>query len=295
MNFLRNQLLIYWSAPIQTILILIEILISKKLGKKAYTIRDTLTNLYLMCLALTIDYGMLFFVTIPTLNFFNEYAFFSIQTSWVYWLVLLIFEDFMFYWEHRFDHQFRVLWAVHATHHSSDMYNLTVGFRSSVFQGLYRFIYFIPIAICGFKPLDIIFLFSITQIYGILIHTQLINKLGFLETFMATPSHHRVHHASNVAYLDKNMGMVFIIWDKLFGTFEEERDEQSYQKIEYGLTKKLKDIGPTNIVLHEWKAIAQEFKREIPFLTKLKYLFMPPGWSHDGSTHTSKQLQKNEN
>ena len=136
-------------------------------------------------------------------------------------------------------------------------------------------------------------MYSITQIYGILIHTQYVGKLGFLEWFLATPSHHRVHHASNIKYLDKNMGMVLIIWDRLFGTFAEE--DNSDEPIKYGLTKKLKNPHhPVNMVFHEWVSLKNDLKKDLPLKTKLAYLFNPPGWSHDGSSKTSKQLREEQ-
>ena len=230
-------------------------------------------------------------VCLLILNFFFLFHFVEIQNQWVYWIVLIIGQDFLFYVLHYVDHYSRFFWAVHVTHHSSEEFNLTVGFRSSVFQPLYRFIYFIPLALCGFNYWDIMFMYAVTQIYGVLIHTQCINNLGFFELFMATPSHHRVHHASNIKYLDKNMGMVFIIWDKIFGTFEKE--DNSDEPIKYGLTKPIERPNhPKDIVFHEWENIVNDFKKPLPFKTKLKYLFMAPGWSHDGSTKTSKELQK---
>jgi sterol desaturase/sphingolipid hydroxylase (fatty acid hydroxylase superfamily) len=226
------------------------------------------------------------------LAYFFNYRVIIIEHPYLYWLLLLVLQDIAFYFEHRVDHYCRLFWAVHVTHHSSEKFNLTTGFRSSVFQPLYRFVYFIPLALLGFKPLDIMFMYSATQIYGILIHTQYINKLGFLEYFMATPSHHRVHHASNTIFLDKNMGMVFIIWDKIFGTFASE-DDLKNEQIRFGLTKNIdRPHHPVDIVFHEWRNIADDLKKDIPFTTKLKYVFMPPGWSHDGSRKTSKQLRE---
>jgi sterol desaturase/sphingolipid hydroxylase (fatty acid hydroxylase superfamily) len=179
---------------------------------------------------------------------------------------------------------------VHVTHHSSEEFNLTTGFRSSVFQPIYRFVYFIPLALLGFSPLDIIFVYAATQIYGILVHTQYIDKMpAWFEAVFVSPSHHRVHHASNIRYLDRNMGMVLIIWDKLFGTFEEENNSE---KTVYGLTKPLDERHhPVRIVTHEWQSIWNDFKKPVGLKTKLKYLYMPPGWSHDGSTKTSDQLR----
>lgn len=295
MTQIKSDLLFYISAPIQTILILIEMVVSKMHNRNYYSFKDTLANLYLMSLNLILDLGILLLVTTPVLNFAYQYKFFSIENPWLYWIILLFLEDFMFYWLHYFDHKVRFFWAVHATHHSSDNYNLTVGFRSSVLQPLYRFLYFLPIAFLGYKPIDIMFMYSVTQLYGTLIHTRFINKLGFLEYFMATPSHHRVHHASNIKYLDKNMGMVFIFWDKMFGTFQQELDENEYEPIKFGLTKKIENENAVNLVVHEWKEIYNDIKKPLPLFTKLKYLFFEPGWSHDGSRLTSEQLRKLEN
>ena len=206
-----------------------------------------------------------------------------------YWAVLLLAEDFMYYWLHRIDHYCRFFWAVHVTQHSSEEFNLKVGFRSSVFHPLYRFIYFIPLALMGFKGIDIMFMYAATQIFGILVHTQTIKKLGFLEYIIVTPSHHRVHHGSNIQYLDKNMGMILIIWDKLFGTFQAEDDKDP---VKYGLTKNIGTYNPLTMVFHEWKAIYNDLKKQTSFKNKLMYVFGPPGWSHDGSTKTSTQLRQ---
>jgi sterol desaturase/sphingolipid hydroxylase (fatty acid hydroxylase superfamily) len=209
----------------------------------------------------------------------------------MYWLLLFLAEDLAFYVEHRVDHYCRMFWAVHVTHHSSEGFNLTTGFRSSVFQPLYRFVYFIPLALLGFHPVDIVFMYALTQIYGILVHTQYVKTMPtWFEWIFVSPAHHRVHHASNIAYLDKNMGMCLIIWDKLFGTFQPELPEEP---VRYGLTKPIeKPNHPYHVVFHEWKAIGRDLKKPVSWTTKLKYLIMPPGWSHDGSTKTAAQLRK---
>ena len=140
----------------------------------------------------------------------------------------------------------------------------------------------------GFKGIDIMFMYAATQIYGILVHTQLINKMGILEYVFVTPSHHRVHHGSNVRYLDKNMGMFLIIWDKLFGTFQA---EEATDPVKYGLTTNIKTYNPITMVFHEWKNIFSDLKKKTSLKNKLMYVFGPPGWSHDGSTKTSSQLR----
>jgi sterol desaturase/sphingolipid hydroxylase (fatty acid hydroxylase superfamily) len=156
-------------------------------------------------------------------------------------------------------------------------------------------VYFIPLALLGFRPLDIVFIYSATQIWGILVHTEFIKKMGVLEYILVTPSHHRVHHASNPKYLDKNMGMFLIIWDKLFGTFQPELPEEEYQKIKYGLTTNIERPNAVNLVFHEWQSISEDLRRKnLTLKQRLGYLFKPPGWSHDGSRLTSEQLRQRE-
>lgn len=294
MDSLREQWLIFISTPIYIIIIGLELLLSHLHHRKAYTLKDTATNLYLMLLNTGIDLAFRI-VYLAILQFFFLRAVVQWHNSFLYWFVLLISEDFIYYWLHRFDHEIRFFWATHVTHHSSEKLNFSVGFRSSVFQPLYRFIYFIPLAWLGFKPLDIAFMYSATQIWGIFVHTEMIGKLGWLEYIFVTPSHHRVHHASNPKYLDKNMGMFLIIWDKLFGTFQAELPKENYQPIKYGLTKKIENPNAVNIVFHEWKQMWKDvFQEGISFRDRLGYLFGPPGWSHDGSRHTSEEMRQIE-
>jgi sterol desaturase/sphingolipid hydroxylase (fatty acid hydroxylase superfamily) len=257
---------------------------------KFYSWKETLTNIYLNLVNAGVDL-LLRGVALFVLLFFSQYHF---NIQWhpvVYWAALFLCEDLMFWFEHYVDHKVRFFWAVHVTHHSSEEYNLTTGFRSSVFMPFYRYLYFIPLALLGFRPMDILFMYAITQIYGILVHTQAIGKLPrWIEFIFVTPSHHRVHHASNIPYLDKNMGMALIIWDRIFGTFAEEQPEEPAK---YGLTSPVeKPNHPTHIIFHEWKAIAQDLKKDISWKDKLKYLFYVPGWSHDGSRQTTVQLRE---
>jgi sterol desaturase/sphingolipid hydroxylase (fatty acid hydroxylase superfamily) len=156
---------------------------------------------------------------------------------------------------------------------------------------VYKYLYFIPLVLLNFRPMDIVFMYSLTQLYGILVHTQTIKKLPrWIEYIFVTPSHHRVHHASNIPYLDRNMGMMFIIWDRIFGTFTEEMPDEVPH---YGITKPIeKPYNPVYIVIHEWLEIGKDMKKSRSFKDKLNYLFRPPGWSHDGSSKTSKELKK---
>jgi sterol desaturase/sphingolipid hydroxylase (fatty acid hydroxylase superfamily) len=279
------------SVPFYAVIIIAEILFSNYQAKKYYSVIGVLQNIALTLMNMSIDGLMRLLFYVAVLKYTYSLHFFEIKNVYLYWFLLFILEDLAFYIEHRVDHYCRVFWAVHLTHHSSEEFNLTTGFRSSVFQPVYRFIYFIPLTLFGFAPIDIIFMYGVTQTYGIIVHTQYIKKMpNWFEAIFVTPAHHRVHHASNTIYLDKNMGMCLIIWDKMFGTFQDELPEVP---VVYGLTSAVPNASnPLSHVAYEWRNIAKDMKRKIPFTTKLKYLFMPPGWSHDGSSKTAVELRK---
>lgn len=291
MDQLYQQILLLFSIPIYAVFIPLEILVSNFRHSNFYSWKETAVNVYLNLLNAGIDMLLRLFISLTLLNFFYQY---HLAISWhpvVYWVVLLLGEDLLFWLEHYVDHNCRLFWAVHVTHHSSPEYNLSTGFRSSVLMPVYKYLYFIPLVLLGFQPVDVLFMFAITQLYGILVHTQYINKLpAWVEYVFVTPSHHRVHHASNTPYLDKNMGMVFIFWDRLFGTFTPELPEEPPR---YGINKPIeKPFHPVHIVTHEWQEIAKDLRKPLPIITKLKYLLLPPGWSHDGSSKTTRELQK---
>ncbi len=294
MSALKEQWLILLSTPVYIFIIGLELLLTHLQHRKTYTFKDSAVNLYLMLLNSGIDLAFRV-VYLAILNYFYVHAIINISQAFLYWLLLLLLEDVLYYWLHRIDHQVRFFWAIHVTHHSSEKMNFTVGFRSSVFQPLYRFIYFIPLALLGFKPIDIAFIYSLTQIWGIFVHTELIHKMGWLEYFMVTPSHHRVHHGTNPKYLDKNMGMFLILWDKLFGTFQPELPAEEYRPIIYGLTKNIEHPNAVTVIFHEWKQMGKDLAlKGLGTKNRLLYLFGPPGWSHDGSRLTSKQLRQKE-
>jgi sterol desaturase/sphingolipid hydroxylase (fatty acid hydroxylase superfamily) len=290
MEQLHKQILLLLSIPIYAFLIPLEIILSNWRSWKFYGWKETAMNVYLNLVNAGIDL-LLRGLALAVLIFFSAY---QLPIHWhpvIYWASLFLLEDFLFWVEHYVDHNVRFFWAVHVTHHSSEEFNLTTGFRSSVFMPFYRYLYFIPLALLGFRPIDIIFMYALTQTYGILVHTQAIKKLPrFIEYIFVTPSHHRVHHASNIPYLDKNMGMVLIIWDRIFGTFTEERPDEVPH---YGILAEIeRPYHPVDIIFHEWKALNKDIKKGRSFREKLNYLFRPPGWSHDGSKKTAKQMQR---
>lgn len=279
--------LVLWSTPLYTLLILFEIIISNMHHEPTYTITNTFENIYLSLLNAGLDILMRG-ASLIMLQFFFEISIFQIECPIFYWIILTISLDFLFYILHLIDHKCRIFWAIHVTHHSSNEFNLTVGFRSSVFQPLYRFLYFTPLALIGFNPIDILFVYAASQIYGILLHTKWISKLGPLEWILATPSHHRVHHGSNPEYIDKNMGMLLIIWDRMFGTFQEE-----LSPVQYGITKRIENRLPHTLVFHEWIDLKNDLKQAKALPAAMKILFGPPVNTTPIEQSSLQELQSN--
>ncbi|HEU4610346.1 MAG TPA: sterol desaturase family protein [Chitinophagaceae bacterium] len=294
MNTFLNQIIDLASTPVFLFIILLEIWLSNRQGRPAYSKKDTLHNFGISLLAGGVDLVMRG-ISLAVLSFFWDHSFFLLAHTVVYWIGLLLLVDCMHYWLHRLSHSCRFFWAVHVVHHSSNHFNWSVGFRAGTFESCYRFLFFIPIAVAGFRPIDIFFIYSITEIWALFTHTEMIKRMGWLEKILVTPSHHRVHHGSNTKYLDKNIATVFICWDKLFGTFQEELPAAAYEPIRYGIKTGPEKDNLGNIIGHEWKAIWQDLQKPgLRFDQKWMYLFGPPGWSHDGSRQTSKQLQRRE-
>ena len=290
MTELDKQITVITLFGFVTLLSLVEMYFSYAHDKKLYRGRDTLSNVYLMAAAFIVNVATKAGTFMLLEYVYRHHRLFQISNVYLYWIVLILTQDFLYWVLHYTGHYVRFFWAMHVTHHSSQYFNLTTGFRSTVFEPLYRAFFYLPLALMGFNAFDILFAYLITQIYGNLVHTQTISKLHpVFEYIFVTPSHHRVHHASNLRYLDKNMGMVLIIWDRIFGTFQKEMDEE---KIVYGLTKQPEDTGAINIIFHEFRALMVDVKKAPRLLDKIKYFIYPPGWSHDGSTKTARVLQR---
>ncbi len=286
----REIWLLAISLPAYIISIVSEIYVGKKKNLNNYHLKDSLISLWMGLAGGALDFTLRV-VTLGVLDWCNEHALYKPNllehAPILAWIVVFIAQDFCFYWLHRTEHYSRLFWAVHSNHHSSEKYNFTVALRSSVLQPLYRFAFYIPIAFLGFDGLTIMFMYAVNQFYQFFLHTETINRLPkWYEAIFVTPSHHRVHHACNIEYLDKNMGQVLIIWDKLFGTFAEENT-----KPVYGLTQNLNTFHPFKVIFNEFYKIKNDLKRPVPLSVKIKYLFNPPGWSHDGSSQTSEELR----
>lgn len=190
------------------------------------------------------------------------------------WIALFLADDFAYYWYHRTHHEIRVFWASHVVHHSSERYNLSTALRQT-WTPFSALPFWLVLGFLGFAPWMILLQQSISLLYQFFIHTERIGKLWRpVEFVMNTPSHHRVHHGSNAQYLDKNYGGILIVWDRLFGTFEEEGE-----RVRYGLTKNINTFNPLRVATHEYVAIWRDLRHAGSWSARLGHLFRGPGWS----------------
>ncbi len=235
--------------------ILLEYYISNKRKIKLHQFEESIANLNVGIAERVTDLlttGAFYFVFSWI---YSHYAIFDIRPTFITWVLIFLVTDFVWYWYHRFGHKVNLFWSVHVVHHQSDDFNYTVSTRITIFQAVARGLFWSILPLLGFPP-DMIAIFLIIHgVYPFFTHTQLVGKLGWLEYVFVTPSHHRVHHSSNPEYLDKNYGDILIIWDKLLGTFAEEKNEPKY-----GLTK------PLNSYSFLW----QHFHFQLELLLALK-------------------------
>jgi sterol desaturase/sphingolipid hydroxylase (fatty acid hydroxylase superfamily) len=253
---------------------------------KGYEVRDTRTSLAMGTINVVLTAatkGAQFFI----LSWLARYAIWHIEPwTWQSWVLGTIAVDFCYYWFHRCSHDVRLLWAAHVNHHSSEHYNLSTALRQSLTTPLTGMPFYWVLPILGFDPAMILVLGAVNTLYQYWIHTELVDRIGPLEAIFNTASHHRVHHGTNVQYLDRNHAGIFIVWDKLFGTFEPEREAPVY-----GLTKNIRTFDLWKVAFHEFEAIARDLRRARSLREACGYLFAPPGWSPDGSTLTSNQMR----
>ena len=281
-----------WAVPLFIAAILAEFAFVKLSGKGGrFETRDALTSLAMGAgnVAAGIALG---FVAYGFYLWLWEYRLFDLGAAW--WVVVACFvlDDLRYYWYHRIAHRSRWVWAEHVNHHSSQHYNLTTALRQSwtgTFTGMW--LLRAPLILLGFSPAMVIFVGGVNLVYQFWIHTETIRRLPrWVEAVMNTPSHHRVHHGRNARYLDANYAGVFIVWDRLFGTFVPELDDE---RPDYGLVHNIATFNPLRVAFHEWLAMLRDAAK--PGLTlrqRLGYLLAPPGWSHDGSRQDSAAIKR---
>lgn len=258
----------------------IELLISKKEGLKNYNKEESLISAAIFFLGAILNGGFRA-LSGGVLLFAYENRLFDIQLSGAAQFGIAFFlTEFCYYWMHRYSHEVRLGWASHIVHHSPECFNFSIAYRlglTGFFSLLWAF--YIPIAWLGFDPKIIALCLSLNLLYQFWLHTELIPKLGLFEWLFNTPSHHRVHHASNPLYLDRNYGGTLIIYDRLFGTFQE---EDSRIPIEYGLTERIRSKKILKISFMGWTALWSDMKAEPKLFKKIALILHPPGWSPDG-------------
>jgi len=278
-----------YAIPGFVLLVLVEMIWARRKAPEKYEPRDTLISLG-MGLGSNVA-GLLTGGLIAAL-YLAVYPFRLLDIGWQWWAWILCFvlDDMAYYWFHRFAHRVRWMWASHVNHHSSQHYNLSTALRQT-WTGTIAlgFLFRMPLLLIGFQPAMIAFCAGLNLIYQFWFHTEAIGKCPrWFEAVMNTPSHHRVHHATNPLYLDKNYAGVFIVWDKLFGTFQPELDDQ---RIHYGIVKQLGSFNLLWVAFHEWIGIAKDVWNA-PWGSKFGYVWRPPGWSHDGSRDTSDAIRE---
>lgn len=259
-------------------------------ARGSFETRDTLTSL-LMGVGNVASGLLLGFVAFGVLMWAWPFRLADLGTSWWAILACFILDDLRYYWYHRIAHRSRFVWAEHVNHHSSQHYNLSTALRQSwtgTFTGM--FILRVPLVLIGFHPAVIAFVGGLNLVYQFWIHTEAIDRMWKpIELIFNTPSHHRVHHATNPRYLDANYAGALIIWDRMFGTFVEELKED---RPRYGIVKNVGTFNPVKVAFHEWLAMFSDILRPgLSLRERLRYVFAPPGWSHDGSRKGSEALK----
>lgn len=283
---------VQWAIPGFIGLILLEFLWVHRTGRGGrYETRDAVTSLVMG--AGNVAEGLL-------LGFAGWWLYMALWdwtpldlgTAW--WVVVLCFvlDDLRYYWVHRIGHRCRWVWASHVNHHSSQHYNLTTALRQT-WTGTFTLMLLLraPLVLLGFHPAMILFVGGLNLVYQFWIHTEAIRRLpAWVEAVFNTPSHHRVHHGRNPRYLDANYAGVLIVWDRLFGTFVPELDDE---RPEYGLVHNIASFNPLRVAFHEWVGLWRDVTQQgITMRHRVMYALAPPGWSHDGSRDTSATLKR---
>jgi len=280
-----------YAVPAFILLIILEMFVVCRSGRGRYETKDTFSSLAMGLgnnLVAVIGAGALVYVV-----YSGVYQFRLIEAMPITWwtiLICIVVDDFAYYWFHRIAHERRWFWASHVVHHSSQHYNLSTALRQT-WTGKLSFsaVFWLPLALIGFPPLLVLFVGGVNLVYQFWIHTELIKRMGPFEWVFNTPSHHRVHHATNPRYLDSNYAGMLIIWDRMFGTFVAEEDAD---KPRYGIIKNLTTFNPLMIAFHEWIGMVKDLRSARSLREVSGYLFGPPGWSPDGSRMTSAMIKE---
>ncbi|MFM9829228.1 MAG: sterol desaturase family protein [Sphingomonas sp.] len=281
--------LVMVSVPAMLALLVLEMLLARLRGTRSYEVKDTAASLMMgtgvpISILLTGWIGAAAYLAVYNLRLFD------IGWTWGGMSLCFLVTDLTYYWGHRLMHECRLGWASHVVHHSSQHFNISTALRQEWTSNISLiFLTGLPSALIGFPPAMVALASGVIGVYQVWIHTEHVGKLGPFEWFMNTPSHHRVHHGTNPRYLDSNHGGFFIIWDRMFGTFVAERDDDP---VHFGIVSNIGSFNPLRIVLHEWVAIGRDVAGARSPREVAGYILGPPGWSPDGSRDTSATLRQ---
>jgi sterol desaturase/sphingolipid hydroxylase (fatty acid hydroxylase superfamily) len=283
--------ILYYAIPGFVLLLSIEAWFSFREQKHFFETKDTWSSL-----AMGIGNVLTGFITkamiFALFTFLYQWRIFTLDAgTWWYWVLLFFADDFSYYWFHRTAHNVNWFWASHVVHHSSRYYNLAAALRQTwTGNATGSFIFWSWMPLLGFHPIWILFMQQISLIYQFWIHTETVHHCpSIVEFLFNTPSHHRVHHGSDLKYLDKNHGGMLIIWDRLFGSFQPEAERPVY-----GLTKNIESYNPFVIAFKTWGELFGKAVHSGSFRNGINYFIQPPGWSHDGSSKTVRQMLRDK-
>jgi len=265
---------VIYAIPIFFTLMGIELLYESISKRKTYRLNDAITNISTGTLQQVsgaffsiIKVGIYVFI-------YNHFALFSLSNNWITFSILFMLYDLAYYWEHRMAHTISLFWGGHVVHHQSEDFNLSVALRQTSTGFIWGFPFYLPLALMGFDPKVFVLVAGLNLLYQFWIHTEHINKMfDWFEAIFNTPSHHRVHHGRDPKYIDKNFAGVFIIWDKLFGTFVEEKERPTY-----GITTPLQSWNPVYANFAHYHDIGKLLRKSRSLSDSMKILFKPPGW-----------------
>jgi alkylglycerol monooxygenase len=273
--------IILFAIPVFFLLIAAELIAEKVKKTDYYRLNDAITSLSIGGLSRIMGVMKNLAPFTIYILLYEQFAIFELNNRVWVWLAVFVVYDFLYYWNHRFGHEMSFFWAAHVVHHSSEEYNLTTALRQSS-GSFFNFIFFLPLAFLGVDPVLFITVASANLVYQFWVHTRHVGKLGFIEWFMVTPSNHRVHHAQNQVYLDRNYGGVFIIWDRLFGSYQDELDDE---KPIYGVRKALNSWNPFYANIQVYKQLIQDSLYTDKWSDKFKVWFGRTGWRPDDVSH----------
>ena len=263
-----------FAIPFFLVAMAIELVVSRLQGESRYALQDSINNLSCGVGQQVLEPFLRVFGLAGYLFIYDRLRLATIPISSVWgWVALLFAVDLAYYAFHRASHRVNFLWASHVVHHQSEEYNLSVALRQSWIEVLFQPAFYLPLALLGFSPAAYLAMTTLNTLYQFWIHTRAVKRIGPLEWILNTPSHHRVHHGINPKYIDKNYAGVFILWDRLFGTFQDEEEEPVY-----GTVKPLASWNPLWANAHYWVEMAQMARATSRGVDRLKVWFMPPEW-----------------